>query len=249
VLLHGFLGSGKNLTSLARGWAARDPERCLLLPDLPGHGTSPRPPEDATLASAAQDVLETARAQGVEGPLEWVGHSLGGRVALAAAKVAPEAISRVTLLDITPSPIDTESSESGAVLEILERAPAQAQDRRAMRTWLVEAGLSPAIADWLAMNLEDAGGQVRWRIDRALLGRLHQRVNAEDLWDAVERLGPRLRCVKGGRSPYLDDAAAERLQRQGCQVVVLPQAGHFLHVDAPAALVHLLSHDDWDDLT
>ena len=34
LLLHGFLGSGRNLRSLAQGWSARDPGRRFLVLDL-----------------------------------------------------------------------------------------------------------------------------------------------------------------------------------------------------------------------
>src|SRR4051794_18631186 len=103
--MHGFLGSGKNLRALAQRWSELDAGRRFLLPDLTGHGHSPRPLPETDLRAMAHDVLETAQAEGLSGPLELVGHSLGGRVALGAALVAPEKLARVDLLDITPSPI------------------------------------------------------------------------------------------------------------------------------------------------
>ncbi|MET0405828.1 MAG: alpha/beta fold hydrolase, partial [Cystobacter sp.] len=80
VLLHGFLGTGRNLRSLVGAWSAADPSRRFLVPDLTGHGTSPPLSPASSLASMAADVVETARAAGMEGPLDFVGHSLGGRV-------------------------------------------------------------------------------------------------------------------------------------------------------------------------
>src|SRR5919106_1196184 len=133
VLVHGFLGSGKNLRTLAQRWSERDPSRVFLLPDLPGHGTAPPVDEKADLRAMARDVIETARGEGLRGPLQIVGHSLGGRVGLAASVVAPEEVGRVVLLDITPSPITTKTSESGRVLEVLRGAPASAPTRPAMR--------------------------------------------------------------------------------------------------------------------
>ncbi|HSP78563.1 MAG TPA: alpha/beta hydrolase, partial [Myxococcaceae bacterium] len=107
VLLHGFLGTGRNLRSLAVAWSEAEPGRRFLLPDLTGHGTSPGLPPGATLETVAGDVVETARAAGLTGPLELVGHSLGGRVSLAASLRFPEQVASVTLLDISPSPIPT----------------------------------------------------------------------------------------------------------------------------------------------
>jgi esterase len=188
-----------------------------------------------------RDVIETARGQGLQGPLQIVGHSLGGRVGLAASLAAPDDVASVALLDITPSRITSETSESGRVLEILRAAPAAAPDRRRMRAALIEGGLSPALADWLTMNVVEEGGSYRWRFDREALARVHERVNAEDLWEAVERpAGHVIRCIRGGGSVYVPAADVERMRRAGCHVDTLEGSGHFVHVDALAPLLDLL---------
>ena len=241
VLLHGFLGTGRNLRSLAAAWSGAEPGRRCLLPDLTGHGTSPGLPEGATLASVARDVLETARAAGLDGPLDVVGHSLGGRVALALALAAPDAVARVSLLDIAPGPIPPGLSESGKVLEVLRAAPARAADRKAMRAELLERGLSGPLSDWLLMNLEPSPeGGVHWRFDREALAAFHGRFNGESLWEALDVPGVPARCIRGGRSGYVGDADKARMEALGCPVDTLPEAGHFVHVDAPDALLRWL---------
>src|SRR4051812_7740237 len=99
VLLHGFLGSGRNLASLARRLADTFPMLTVVTPDLTGHGSSPPLPRGATLATMAQDVLESTRH--FAGPLTGIGHSLGGRVLLAARLLEPERFSHLALLDVT----------------------------------------------------------------------------------------------------------------------------------------------------
>lgn len=235
------MGSGKNLRSLAQRWGERDASRVFLLPDLPGHGISPPIDERADLRAMGGEVIDTARGQGLRGALELVGHSLGGRVALAASLAHPEEVASVMLLDITPSPITSETSESGRVLETLRAAPAVAPDRRQMRAALVDRGLTPSLADWLMMNVVEQGDSYTWRFDREALARLHQRVNAEDLWEAVERPGrPPMRCIRGGASVYVPERDAERMNRAGCRVDTLEGSGHFVHVDALQPLVNLL---------
>lgn len=241
VLLHGFLGTGRNLRSLATSWSAADPRRRFLLLDLTGHGASPALPTGADLFTLARDVVDTARAQGVTGAFDWVGHSLGGRVALAGSLHVPEAVKSVTLLDITPGPVPGDLSESGKVLGVLLQAPPRAESRKAMRAELTGRGLSEPLAGWLLMNLVTQPDGVRWRFDRQALAELHSRVNGVDLWEAVERQGhPPMRCIRGGRAKYVSDADAARMRAAGCPVDTLPEAGHFVHVDAAQALLEWL---------
>ncbi len=241
VLIHGFLGSGRNLASFARRWAQLDPQLSFVLPDLPGHGISPAVADDADLGAIARDVLAAARAEGIEGPLSWVGHSFGGRVSLAASLVVPEAVRDVTLLDIAPGPIAHGTSESAQVLDKLLEAPAQAPDRETMRRFLAGRGIKPGIVEWLLMNLVHTDAGYVWRIDRDALARLHERVNAADLWEAVERPGAQVRCVRGALAHYVTDASKERMERAGCPVATLEGSGHFVHVDAPDQLLALLT--------
>lgn len=241
VLLHGFLGSGRNLRSLAQLWLERDPSRRFLVPDLRGHGDAPPLGPGDSLATLANDVLATTKAGGLHPPVRLVGHSLGGRVALVAADLEPALFDQVVVLDIGPGATPPALSESRRVLDVLLAAPEVASDRARMRAHLMEQGLSRPLADWLLMNLRPgAGGALTWRFDRQALADLHARFSAEDLWPLVERAEVPLHFIRGENSSYLSPRDAERLARLGCVVDTLPAAGHFVHVDAPGPLVDLL---------
>jgi esterase len=238
VLLHGFLGTGRNLRSLAVAWTKADPRRRILLPDLTGHGASQAPAPDAGLSAVARDVVETLDAQGFSGPVDWVGHSMGGRVALTASEDFSDRVRSVAMLDIAPGPVAVDLSEGGNVLDILLRAPPRADNRRELRANLTGNGLSESLTDWLLMNLVPDGDGVRWRFDREALRRLHQNVTKQDLWPAMERpVHPPLRCIRGGRSRYVTAEDVQRMEAADCPVATLPDAGHFVHVDNPQELL------------
>jgi hypothetical protein len=94
--------------------------------------------------------------------------------------------------------------------------------------------VATAIAEWLVLNLEPAGGGYRWRIDRDALAALHARVGPEDLWPAVEgRHAYTVRCVRGAASSYVGAGDARRLEAAGCPVVTISGADHFLHAERP----------------
>jgi esterase len=233
VLLHGLLGSARNLSTLGRRLVDRDPELDVVTFDLRGHGASAPLPAGADASTLAADVLGSARALGLTPPLALVGHSLGGRVALWAARSEPASIRAVTLLDIPPGAVAA-AGEVGGLLEILLRMPDSFASRGQARAHLVATGVAPTLADWLLLNLGPAGEGVRWRVDRGALADLHRRVAVEDLWPVVEAPRPwALSCVRGGASAFVTDGDARRLQAAGCPVTTIEGAGHFLHVERP----------------
>jgi esterase len=232
ALIHGFLGSGRNLSTLGRRVVAGDPTRTVFLPDLAGHGLSPPLPPGADLATFAGDLLETLG----DGPLDLVGHSLGGRVALAAARLAPERVRSLMLLDIAPGPVHHWFSESAKVLQAVLKAPATAKDRETMRRVLLDEGLTPALTDWVLMNLRSGGEGYEWRIDARALQEAAPRVNNADLWDVVEARRVPMSCLRGELAPYVTDADVCRFEAAGCPVTTLAGSGHYVHVDALEAV-------------
>lgn len=236
VLLHGFLGQGRNLATLARRWSEAAPALRIVVPDLAGHGSAPPPAPGAGLPELAADVMETAEAAGAR-EVAIVGHSFGGRVALAALDRWPERVRRVTLLDIAPGAIARGVGGSEEVVEILAEAPAEVQDREEMRAWLAARGLSAPIAAWLMTNLVDAGKAFVWRFDRNALRLLHPHIRRADQWGVVERHADRIAAIRGGTSPYVTDADVARFATLGIAVRTIEGAGHFVHIDAPDALL------------
>ena len=92
LLLHGYGGAAWNFTELA----ARLPDRRLLIPDLPGHGASGALPAAPSLGVFADVLASICEAEGAV-PLDVVGHSLGGAVALRLAERRPELVRRLVL--------------------------------------------------------------------------------------------------------------------------------------------------------
>lgn len=238
IALHGFLGSGRNLSTLVNAWSSRDPRIAIAVPDLRGHGASPPLDEGgrtgADLDTLAADVLELARSIDDAAPVHLVGHSLGGRVALRASLIDPNRIASVLLLDSSPGGMGAGAREElDRVVAALLAAPAESATREEMQAALRGSGLSQGLANWLATNLAPDGDRYRWKIDRSALAELLPRTRKDDLWPAVERPGARIAMVRGARSTFVSEEAAERVKRAGHPLVTIEGAGHFLHVDRP----------------
>lgn len=93
VLVHGLGGTIENWRALAPPLAE---SHRVVVPDLPGHGHSAPLPEARNLDPLAEAVLAVVDAEGV-GSAVWVGHSLGGVLALRAALLRPDAARGIVL--------------------------------------------------------------------------------------------------------------------------------------------------------
>lgn len=242
-LLHGILGSGRNWMSMARrlceqtGWAAR-------LVDLRHHGDTPpvEPPDD--LAAVAADLR--ALVERVGPPDAVIGHSFGGKCALALVREDPELCSLAWSLDSPPGPVPADSparAELAEVFAALRAVPQPLEERQEVVRRLQKRGLSPALAQWMTTNLRRrAEGDYVWRFNLDGAGRLIESYFEEDLWPTVRDSPVELHLVRAARSDRWSEEECARLQAlDPARAHVLPEAGHWLHVDAPEALCELIA--------
>lgn len=249
LLLHGILGQGTNLRTLARRFIDARPGWVAVLVDLRAHGKSQGVEGADTLVSAADDVAQTAQALGV--PVHAVlGHSFGGKVAMLLADRLP-GLEHLVVLDSAPGPRrDFRGSElTMKVLATIDDAPSLFPSRDAFVAHLGAAGIERGLGQWLAMNLVREGEGFRLGLSVSRIRSLLASYFDVDCWPLLERLaagdGPKLHLVIGERSRVFDDADRERAKALAaspsgrCTVDLLP-AGHWVHVDDFEGTVRVL---------
>lgn len=138
-----------------------------------------------------------------------------------------------------------------SLVETLRALPMPVERRQVVRDLLLARGFPQPIPDWMTTNLRPtAGGLLTWRFDLDAVDEMLASYLATDLWGVVEAPpdGISLRVVRAGLSPAWTpvararlEAAAGALGARRLQVHVLPEAGHWVHVDAPDALRALLA--------
>lgn len=241
LVLHGILGSKTNWRTLARRFAEARPDWAFVLVDLREHGASQGLPPPHSLAAAARDLTELCAALTL--PVRGVlGHSFGAKVALSFAGDTPS-LTHLIVVDANPGarPDRRGSEASLSALDTLEAIGRSWPTREAFLAAVTADGHDRAMAAWLAMNLEHAPDGFRLRIDVASIRSLLDGYFVADLWSVVESSPPQRRTtfILGGASGVMDPAELARLDavaaRGGCEVVVVPGAGHWVHVDAPDA--------------
>ena len=97
VVLHGLFGSGSNWRGIARVLAASHTVHSV---DLRNHGASPWA-ETMGYPEMADDVRRFIDGQGLKQPA-ILGHSMGGKTAMALALLYPEHVGPLIVVDIAP---------------------------------------------------------------------------------------------------------------------------------------------------
>src|SRR5690348_4699261 len=101
ILLHGLFGQARNFGSVQRALA---PHYRVVAMDMRNHGDSPHA-ADMRYTTQAEDVRETLDALGIE-RAAIIGHSMGGKAAMALSLRWPDRVGRLLVSDIAPVPYD-----------------------------------------------------------------------------------------------------------------------------------------------
>ena len=163
VFLHGLFGQGRNWTTVAK---ALSTSARVSLVDLPNHGRSAWT-EDFSYPGMADLVAERLDADGGGEAYAVVGHSMGGKVAMALALRHRRLVARLCVSDV--SPVARPATGFERYVEGLRSIDlATLPDRAAADAQLTPYVPEPAIRAFLLQNLRrdhpPAGGW-RWQMN------------------------------------------------------------------------------------
>ncbi|CAL8170325.1 unnamed protein product [Prunus armeniaca] len=268
-VLHGLLGSARNWRSFSRallsnlsnpsGWR-------LVLVDLRNHGRSAEieglnPPHD--LVNAAQDLAHLVKSQGWPWPDVVLGHSMGGKVALQFAESCARGHyggsakfpKQLWVLDSFPGEVIRENSDGEVekVLQTLQSLPSSVPSRKWLMNHLTELGFSKSLSHWIGSNLKKHGDHETWAFDLDVAVQMFNSYQEKSYWPLLEHppKNMEIAVVRGENSDRWDAEDIEQLEslanREGdgsegkVSVHVLPESGHWVHVDNPKGLLEIVA--------
>jgi len=247
VLVHG-------ITSTSATWAKVLPylaERfTVIAPDLLGHGESAKPRGDYSLGAYASGIRDLLLALGHE-RATFVGHSLGGGVAMQLAYQFPEHCERLVLVGsgglgrgITPLLRAASLPGSELVLPLLVneqllgagRAVGRLLGRLGLR---VQTDVGEALRGHASLSDAEARAAFLHTL-RTIVDPWGQRVDASDRLYLAQAIP--FMVVWGERDPIIPVEHAHAAHRlvPGSRLELFPTAGHFPHLDDPLRFVRLL---------
>ncbi|WP_373689262.1 alpha/beta fold hydrolase [Rothia santali] len=239
VFLHGLFGRGKNFTRIASGL---EPEARSLLVDLPNHGRSEwtESVDYPEMADAVAAHLREGFA--ADGPVDVVGHSMGGKVAMVLALRHPELVRRLVVVDISPVAADAARGEFKHLLDSLATVDLAGLERRGQADeQLREAIPKDGVRGFLLQNLRREGEGFRWEPNLEMLRREIEAVMGFPDAGGAQFTGPVL-WIAGERSDYVtrEDGPAMRALFPKTTRMTVRGSGHWVHSEKPDEVIAAL---------
>lgn len=237
LVLHGLLGRARNWLTVARG--LQDRHR-VLLADARNHGASPWSDAMTYRALAADAAALIERRAG--GRAAVLGHSMGGKAAMALALIRPELVERLIVVDIAPVAY---AHSFAPYVEAMRAVDLGRVEKRADADAALAAAVpDPAMRGFLLQNLEPRGpNSFAWQPNlKVLLRAMGELTGFPEELAGRAYDGPAF-CLRGERSPYVtpDGEAALRRCLPRVEIVTVPGAGHWPHAEKPAEFARLLA--------
>jgi esterase len=234
LIMHGLFGSLGNW-----GWHSRALSKHFAVTglDLRNHGASPHC-DEMDYPSMAQDVLEFMDEHDIRRS-HLLGHSMGGKVAMQVALLAPDRVDHLIIADIAPV---TYASEHEDIFKGLLALDLDAINSRTEADGLL-AQYEPdeLVRQFLLTNLaRNPGGGFFWRINLPALQAHYALLRAAPAGDQVFD-GPVL-FIKGALSNYILDAHREEILQRfpRANFKMIMHAGHWLHAEKPQTFYRIV---------
>jgi pimeloyl-[acyl-carrier protein] methyl ester esterase len=249
TLFHQTLGQGCPLLAI-HGWgfnsavwqevqASLAPEYSVTTLDLPGYGRSPALDHDGTLRTWAKLAAEL-----VTLPAVWMGWSLGGLIALKAARIVPEKVRALVVVASSPRFVRSEDWRYGIPESLLRHFTlALEHNYRSTldRFLMLQAGQgehTKVVVRRLRQGLSQHGLPRRQALREGL-----EVLRVADLRaDLAEIRCPTL-VVLGARDTLVPACVGQAMAglHPGWQVVVIPKSGHIPFLSHPQKFLASLS--------
>ena len=245
-ILHGIFGSRQNWGGFARSMVKACPDLSVYTIDLLAHGDHPQHAHDYTIQACVQDLFDLSQVIGL--PTTVIGHSFGGKVALAYAHTYSSALQHVWALDSSlDAKRQTSQNEILDMIRLCRQTPMPQTTRKDFMQALQSQGASLPVAQWMTTNLisTESGYQWRFKLD-GIEELIHDYWNV-DAWQLLDTFPKTtqahlLRAEQGLR---WTSEAVENIQKltqtySNLHEHILPQSGHWVHIDQPKVLLTMI---------
>ena len=235
LILHGFLGSGDNWVSISR--KLNDIGFTIHLIDQRNHGRSFHS-EKFDYELMCEDLFNYIEYYNVINPI-LIGHSMGGKTAMRFSLKYPELIQKLIVLDTSPREYPVLHQ---AIIDSLKEIDLSIYNtRNSVDDKLKESIKQKDLRNFLMKNIYRTNdGKLSFRFNlRSLsknIGNIGKKIESDNQFNAD------VIFIKGENSEYINESDKESINIlfPNSKFYIIPNAGHWLHVDNPNDFLSVL---------
>jgi esterase len=231
IILHGLFGTADNWQTVGKKLAEH---YTVYLVDQRNHGRSPHHPQ-MTYVDMAEDLHHFMEAHWIF-KAHIIGHSMGGKTAMQFAWMYPDMVEKLIVVDIAPKAYPGGHEEIFRALQKLDLSQAESRSdaEEALKADISSLGIRQFLLKNLSRKKE---GGYQWKMNLDALWGHYDDILAQPPHKG-EYTGPAL-FIRGGKSHYIQEADEALIQKEfpGAKVATVEEAGHWVHAEAPKALL------------
>jgi esterase len=249
VILHGLYGSSDNWRPIARRLSENFK---VITVDLRNHGASPHD-NSHKYENMVTDLVWLFHELELDAA-HIMGHSMGGKTAIAFAADYPEKVKSLVVADIAPT--NYRKNPATALLydfhknileSLLNTNLPEFKTRKEIDQHLAGNITQKIVRQFILKNLRHGKKGYEWKLNvKALYENLDNIISGVDFEDYNDRI-PILKYpvlfIKGELSGYIDEEGEENIKKMypEAQIKTIRNASHLLHAEKPDKFIEIVS--------
>ena len=236
IILHGLFGMLDNWQTFGNNLAEFS-FRVIII-DQRDHGKSPWTSE-FNYNVLANDIIDFAHSLDLDS-FFLLGHSMGGKTAMAVAKLRPDLIRKLIIVDVAPKQYKRGHDEIFEALRALdlENTKSRTALYESLKMHLDEEMVIQFLLKNIQRNPETSGFSIKFNVN--LLEKYYENI-IDDIYIKEPIFIDTLFC-RGDRSKYIVESDEEKIYKEfpHAQIVTIEESGHWVHADQPEKLLDIV---------
>ena len=249
VVIHGLFGSSDNWMTIGRKLSATNH---VFMVDQRNHGRSPHC-NTHSYETMKEDLARFFKEHQID-KASLIGHSMGGKVAMAFAADYPELVEKMVVVDIAPKNylLAGENKQHRHIIKTLKNLSNNFDNyksRGEIINFLSEQLNDPDIVMFLLKNIYHSkdNSQFACRLNLEVLDKSLECIvgDVNEYWfnSRLPVVNYPVLFIKGEKSPYITNSDIPSIYKiyPKAQITTIPNAGHWLHSEQPVLFLEILN--------
>lgn len=234
LILHGLWGASENWLPIAH---ALEDQFEVILPDIRNHGQSPHD-DTMNYDVMSDDIIELIEDLRLPVPPHIVGHSMGGKIAMALLLKRPEIVNKAVIVDIAPLAYSQRDGGShNRIIDFMAHFDfTRYHTREEVKEAVQQHFKSERSQQLFLKNIRKTVSGFEWKINHPVISQHFDDISGCPGKLPFSKYDKEVLFVKGANSNLITGIDCLQEQFPAARLVEIPQCGHWMHTEQPEKL-------------